>query len=121
MSKQYDKNNVFAQILRKELPSKTIYEDDNILCFEDISKAAPLHWLVIPKKEYVDFTDFTSKATPEEISQFFQAINKIIEIHNLDSKGFRVITNNGTNGGQTVFHFHVHILSGTTMKELHKY
>lgn len=117
---KYDNNNIFAKILRGEIPSKKIYEDDNVFCFEDISRAAPIHWLVIPKKGYSDFTDFTSNASSQEISNFFNSVNKIIKENNLNKNGFRLITNNGKNGGQSVFHFHVHILSGTTMKELHK-
>lgn len=120
MSKNYDPNNIFAKILRKEIPCTKIYEDDNVLCFEDISRAAPLHWLIIPKGAYTDFTDFTSKASPEEIAAFFGSINKIISEHNLNEQGFRMVTNNGASGGQSVFHFHVHILSGTKMKELHQ-
>lgn len=120
MSIKYDPDNIFAKILRNEIPCTKIYEDNNVLCFEDISRAAPIHWLVITKRQYVNFTDFTSKASPEEVARFFGSINAIISQHNLNEKGFRMVTNNGTNGGQSVFHFHMHILSGTKMKELHE-
>jgi diadenosine tetraphosphate (Ap4A) HIT family hydrolase len=116
--KQYNNNNVFAKILRKEIPCTTIYEDENVLCFEDISRAAPVHWLVIPKKNYIDFYDFTSQASSQEVFNFFKSINTIVQKYNLDEKGFRIVTNNGENSGQSVFHFHVHILSGKKMGEL---
>lgn len=117
---QYDTNNVFAKILRKEIPCTIIYEDQHLLCFEDISRTAPIHWLAIPKKPYTDFYHFTSETSPEEIANFFLSVNKIIQKHNLDKQGFRIVTNTGKNGGQSVFHFHVHILSGTKMQELHQ-
>lgn len=108
----YDENNVFAKILDGRLPSKKIYEDNNVLCFEDIAKAAPVHWLVIPKKKYVNFHDFTTKASPDEIATFFQTIAKIAEEKGLEEHGYRLVTNCGEGGGQVVFHFHVHILAG---------
>lgn len=120
MSTNYNPDNIFAKILRKEIPCTKIYEDDHVLCFEDISRAAPLHWLIIPKGAYINFTDFTSKASPEEVANFFGSVNHIIQEHNLNEQGFRMVTNNGANGGQSVFHFHMHILSGTKMKELHE-
>ena len=119
MTDHYNYNNIFAKILRKEIPFNKIYEDMNVLCFEDVSPICPIHWLVIPKKPYSSFTDFTSNAHNDEILNFYKSVNKIIEQHGLNQKGFRLVTNNGKQAGQTVFHFHVHILSGATMKELH--
>ncbi len=118
MVKEYDNNNPFAKILRNELSAKKIYEDDSVLCFEDLSKAADIHWLVIPKGSYTSFDDFTSKATSQEISNFFQAISKITREHGLNDKGYKLVTNNGSKVGQSVFHFHVHILSGSGLHHL---
>lgn len=108
----YNDNNIFAKILRKEAPCKKIYEDEILLCFEDISKAAPIHWLVIPKTKEENFSDFVSNNSPETVSHFFKTINKIIKENNLDKNGYRIISNCGKEAGQTVFHFHIHILSG---------
>lgn len=114
----YDSNNIFAKIIRGEIPSNKVYEDEKVLAFHDISKAAPTHILVIPKGEYCDFTDFTAKAQPSEISHFFQKVSEIIRLLELDKSGFRLISNMGKDGNQTVFHFHVHILSGKDLGAL---
>ena len=111
MSKKYDPENVFAKILDNKLPSTKIYEDDFLLCFEDISKSAPIHWLAIPKKNYVDYDDFLSSAEEKEILGFFKGVNKIIKDNDLDKKGYKLQANSGKKGGQEVFHFHMHILS----------
>ena len=114
----YDTINVFAKILKKEIPSKVIFEDDYVLCFEDISKAAKIHWLVIPKTQHTCFNDFISNSQDLEIVAFFRAIQKITTENNLDKYGYRLVTNNGKKVGQSVFHFHVHILSGQEIKGL---
>jgi histidine triad (HIT) family protein len=114
----YDKNNIFAKIIRNEIPSTKVYEDDQILAFNDVSKAAPTHVLVIPKGEYVDFLDFTSKASPELIVDFFRKVNQIAKSLKVDESGFRIISNIGTNAHQTVKHFHIHILAGKKMGPL---
>jgi len=113
----YDQNNIFAKIIRGEIPSTKIYEDDGILAFEDISKAAPIHILVIPKGEYISFEDFTLKAGSDEVANFFKQVAKIAAEQNLED-GYRLITNNGKNSGQTVFHFHIHILGKKKMTHL---
>jgi len=113
----YDKNNIFAKIIKGQIPSTKIYEDDRILAFEDISKAAPVHILVIPKGEYISFSDFTLKAGANEVNNFFKKIAQIASDQNLDD-GYRLITNNGHNAGQTVFHFHFHILGKKKMTDL---
>ena len=110
----YDNDNIFAKILREEIPCEKVYEDDNVLAFNDISKAAPVHILVIPKNAYTCFADFSTKATGEEIATFFKTIDKIAAEQDLDD-GFRLITNNGKNASQTVPHFHVHILGGRAL------
>lgn len=114
----YDKNNIFAKIIRGEIPANKVFEDEKVLAFHDISKAAPTHVLVIPKGEYLDFLDFTSNAAPEEISYFFKKINEIARLLEADKSGFRLISNIGSNAHQTVPHFHVHILAGKKLGAL---
>lgn len=118
MSKIYDSNNIFAKIIRGEIPADKIYEDDFVLAFYDISKAAPTHALVIPKGEYLDFLDFTKKAKKDEIIHFFDKIDEIVEILKVKDAGFRLISNIGANAHQTVPHFHMHILAGKKLGPL---
>lgn len=108
----YDPNNIFARILRGEIPNKTVYEDDHVLAFEDVYPKAPVHILVIPKGEYISIADFSANASAEEITAFHRAVAKIVKDKNLDKEGFRSIANTGVNGGQEVPHFHLHILGG---------
>lgn len=108
----YDKDNIFAKILRGEIPCDKVYEDDHVLAFNDIAPQAPVHILVIPKKAYISIDDFGAKAEPEEAKALFGAIHKITEEKNLQERGFRVIANTGKEGGQEVPHFHMHILGG---------
>ncbi len=108
----YDKNNVFAKILRGEIPSEKVYEDDEVLAFNDISKAAPVHVLVIPKAEFIDFDDFVSNASDEVVANFFKKVADIAKTLDLDKNNYRLITNKGALASQTVKHFHVHILGG---------
>lgn len=111
----YDDENIFAKILRKEIPCDAVYEDDYVLAFKDINPQAPVHILVIPKGKYISMTDFGAQANPEEMTAFWQAVSKIAEEHDLPESGFRVIANTGANGGQEVPHFHVHILGGCAL------
>jgi diadenosine tetraphosphate (Ap4A) HIT family hydrolase len=108
----YDNQNVFAKILRGEIPNQTVYEDEHVLAFNDINPQAPVHILVIPKGRYVSIADFGAQACADEIKAFYAAVAKIVEDRNLKQEGFRVIANAGMNGGQEVPHFHVHILGG---------
>ncbi len=114
----YDKNNIFAKIIRGEILAQKVYEDEKILAFHDISQAAPIHVLVIPKGEYLNFSDFVSKSNPQEISDFFKKVSKIAELVEADKSGFRLISNIGSNAHQTVPHFHVHILAGKKLGPL---
>lgn len=114
----YDKNNIFAKIIREEVPCKKIYEDEAMLCFENIRKEADVHWLMVPKGEYVCFDDFMSKADSGVVLKFFQAIRQIAHDHGLDKRGYKLVTNNGASVGQSVFHFHVHLLSGGNLMHL---
>ncbi len=111
----YDENNIFAKILRGEIPCGKVYEDDHVLAFNDISPQAPVHILVIPKGAYVSVADFGEKASSEEVTALWRAVSKIAEEQSLPEKGFRVIANTGLNGGQEVPHFHVHILGGKAL------
>lgn len=108
----YDDNNIFAKILRGEIPCKKVYEDSHVLAFNDIAPKAPVHVLVIPKGKYVSIVDFGSRASAEEIKGFYAAVAKIANEQGLDGSGFRTIANTGLNGGQEVPHFHVHLLGG---------
>lgn len=112
MTVSYDDNNIFAKILRKEIPCKPVYEDDHVLAFSDIAPKAPVHILVIPKGKYLSVADFGANASPEEITAFWRAVAKIAFDNGLPDSGFRAIANTGLNGGQEVPHFHVHILGG---------
>lgn len=107
----YDSNNVFAKILRGEIPNKTVYEDDAVLAFHDIAGAAPVHVLVIPKGEYASFHDF-AQAPAATVATFFDKVRHVAELLELPAEGYRLITNHGYNGSQSVPHFHVHILGG---------
>lgn len=108
----YDKNNIFARILRKEIPANVVYEDDYALAFHDINPKAPVHILVIPKGEFVSFFDFAEKASPDLMIGFEKAIHQVIQTFNLQEMGFRLLSNHGVQGGQEVPHYHVHIFGG---------
>lgn len=108
----YDTNNIFAKILRKEMPGERVYEDDHVLAIKDINPKAPTHVLVLPKGHYTSLMDFSIRATADEIGIFFQTVAKIAELLGLHDKGFRLVANTGSDGGQIVPHFHVHLLGG---------
>ena len=107
----YDEENIFAKILRSEIPCDKIFENDLVLSFRDINPKAKLHILIIPKKPYIDIADFLENADINFQSNFWSSVNKIISLLDLKSKGFKIITNKGNDGGQEVFHFHLHLLS----------
>jgi diadenosine tetraphosphate (Ap4A) HIT family hydrolase len=108
----YDPNNIFAKILRAEIPCKKAYEDDHVLAFHDIQPQAPVHILVIPKGAYTCMDDFTAKASAEEITALFKALGQIARDNGLVEGGYRVISNCGANGGQEVPHLHLHLVGG---------
>jgi histidine triad (HIT) family protein len=108
----YDKNNIFSKILRKEINCEIVYEDEKVLFINDINPKASIHMLGIPKIEAVDFNEFILKADKEMISHFFLKITELTKEKNISETGYRLITNNGENGGQEVPHFHIHILGG---------
>ena len=111
----YDNQNIFAKILRNEIPCDKIYEDDEVLCFKDINPVAKIHVLLIPKGEFMSLEDFVSKAESKTISSFFKKINKIVKVLNLENSGYRIISNHGKDANQEVPHFHVHILGGENL------
>lgn len=108
----YDSSNIFARILRGEIPNKTVYEDDRVLAFHDIMPAAPVHVLVIPKGDYMSFDDFCYKAGATEVGLFFEKVHAVATELGLAATGYRLITNHGADASQSVPHFHVHILGG---------
>ena len=112
---KYDENNIFAKILRGEIPCKKIYEDDYVLSFEDVNPQKKTHVLIIPKGKYIDLDDFNENASKDEINGFFRAITLIakkLNISNLNGNGYRVISNIGEDGGQEVPHLHFHLIGG---------
>ena len=112
---KYDDNNIFAKILRGEIPCKKIYEDSFVLSFHDISPQKKIHALVIPKGKYIDLDDFSSRATPEEMVGLLKGINVVVkklEISTDTGKGYRALSNISEHGGQEVPHLHFHLLAG---------
>ena len=108
----YDDSNVFARILRGEIPNRTVYEDEHALAFHDINPLAPTHFLVIPKGAYVSWDDFSERASDAEIAGFVRAVGKVAREAGLVAPGYRLLANAGLNGGQEVPHLHVHIFAG---------
>ncbi len=108
----YDDTNIFARILRGEIPSRKVHEDEWSLAFHDINPQAPTHILVIPKGPYCSFADFSASASPEEIAGFIRAVGKIAKDLGLEAPGYRILANMGEHGGQEVPHFHVHLFAG---------
>ena len=108
----YDPQNVFARILRGELPCKRVHEDEFALAFHDINPQAPLHVLVIPKGRYVSAADFHATAPDAEIAGFWRAVAKVAKDLKLEEPGYRLLANVGHDAGQEVPHFHVHLFAG---------
>jgi diadenosine tetraphosphate (Ap4A) HIT family hydrolase len=111
-TKPYDDSNIFARILRGEIQSKKVYEDDHVLAFHDINPLSPTHILVIPKGSYVSWDDFSAKASDAEIAAFVRAVGTIAREADLVVDGYRLLANSGLNSGQEVPHLHVHIFAG---------
>lgn len=108
----YDDSNIFARILRGDLPSKTVYEDEFALAFHDINPQAPLHILVIPKGSYVSWDDFSERGSEAEIAGFVRAVGKVARDLGLVAPGYRLLANVGFDSHQEVPHLHVHIFAG---------
>ena len=108
----YDDNNIFARILRGEIPSTKVFEDDHALAFNDINPLAPTHVLVIPKGAYVSWDDFAANGSDAEIAGFVRAVGKVARDAGLVAGGYRLLANSGSNSGQEVPHLHVHVFGG---------
>jgi histidine triad (HIT) family protein len=108
----YNDGNIFARILRGEIPCNKVYEDQHALAFHDISPAAPTHILVIPKGPYVSWDDFSARAGEAEIAGFVRAVGTVARDAGLVDDGYRLLANTGQNSGQEVPHLHVHIFAG---------
>jgi diadenosine tetraphosphate (Ap4A) HIT family hydrolase len=108
----YDRNNVFARILRGEIPCKKVYEDQDVLAFYDIRPQTPTHILVIPKGEYVSLDDFSEKASADEIAALIRALGHVAREHGVAQTGYRILANSGAAAHQEVPHFHVHLFGG---------
>ena len=114
----YDETNIFARILRGEIPSKKVYEDEWVLAFHDINPLAPTHVLVIPKGRYVSWDDFSAKGSDAEIAGFVRAVGKVARDAGLVAGGYRLLANSGLNSGQEVPHLHVHVFGGRPLGPL---
>lgn len=108
----YDDGNIFARILRDEIPSRRVFEDEYAVAFHDIAPLAPIHVLVIPRGRYVSLADFTAKASVAEIAGFFRAVGTVARQLGLEAGGYRTLANVGPLAGQEVPHLHVHIFAG---------
>ena len=116
----YDPNNIFARILRGEIPNKTVYEDDHVLAFHDINPQTKVHVMVIPKGAYVSFADFSQNASPEEITAFMRAAGKIARDLGVEEDGYRILSNHGVHAAQEVPHFHLHLFGGQQLGRMIK-
>ena len=108
----YDDQNIFAKILRGEIPNNTVMETGHSLAFHDISPLAPIHILVIPKGPYVSWDDFTAKASDSEIADFVRTVGEVARRAGADSQGYRILANSGKRAGQEVPHLHMHVFGG---------
>ena len=112
-SKQsYDDQNIFAKILRGEIPCNKVYEDEHVLAFHDIAPLAPVHVLVIPKGSYVSWDDFSKDASDAEIAALVRAAGEVARIVGADTQGYRLLANSGKRSGQEVPHLHLHVFGG---------
>jgi diadenosine tetraphosphate (Ap4A) HIT family hydrolase len=108
----YDETNIFARILRGEIPARKVHEDEYALAFHDINPQAPVHILVIPRGAYVSWDDFSARAPDAEIAGFVRAVGHVAREQGLVAPGYRLLANAGTNSGQEVPHLHVHLFGG---------
>jgi len=111
----YDDQNIFAKILRGEIPCRRVYEDEWALAFHDIAPQAPVHVLVVPKGRYVSIADFAVQAGATEIAGFFRAVATVARQLDLEAPGYRLLANMGEHAGQEVPHFHVHLFGGAPL------
>lgn len=116
----YDDSNIFARILRGEIPCDKVYEDDYALAFRDIAPQTPIHVLVIPKGAYVSADDFSEKANDAEIAGFFRALGKVARDLGAVEPGYRILANHGRDAHQEVPHFHMHVFAGKDLGRMIK-
>jgi histidine triad (HIT) family protein len=116
----YDKDNIFARILRGEIPCNKVHEDEHSLAFHDINPQTPVHVLVIPKGEYVNMDDFSANASDAEIAGFVRTIGLVARQMGVAEGGYRFLANNGTNALQEVPHLHVHVFGGKNLGRMIK-
>jgi histidine triad (HIT) family protein len=109
-------NTIFSKIINREIPANIIYETDSVLAFQDINPQAPVHVLIIPKNEIPKVTDLNSKEHAQLLGEMFDAANNIAKRLEISENGFRLVFNCGPNGGQDVYHLHMHLLGGRQMK-----
>jgi histidine triad (HIT) family protein len=114
----YDNNNIFAKIIKGEIPANKIYEDEHILAFKDINPLAPIHVLIIPKFSAISYSDFVKNAPDELLINFFRKIEHIIDLLKVRDSGYRLITNDGDDANQEVKHFHLHLLAGVNLGKI---
>ena len=114
----YDDDNIFAKIINKRISTEVIIESEYSIAFNDIAPQAPIHILIIPKGKYIKYDDFLSKASKEEINDFFMLINRLVKINNLKDAGYRLISNAGENANQEVPHLHFHLLAGKNLGKM---
>ena len=112
VTKPYDSTNIFARILRGEVPSNKVYEDEHALAFHDVNPQAPVHILVVPKGAFVSWDDFSERGSAEEIAGFVKAVGHVARSQGMVTRGYRLLANVGRNGGQEVPHLHVHVFGG---------
>ncbi len=113
----YDDQNIFARLLRGEIPSRRVYEDEWAVAFHDIAPQAKLHVLVVPRGRYVSMADFTRDASDAEIAGFFRAVGIVARQLGLEEPGYRILANMGADGGQEVPHLHVHLFGGEALSQ----
>ncbi len=119
-SAAYDDGNIFARILRGEIPCDKVYEDDHVLAFNDINPQTPLHVLVIPKGAYVSMDDFAANAPDVEIAALMRAVGRIARDRGVVDTGYRILANHGADANQEVAHFHIHIFAGQPLGRMIK-
>ena len=111
----YDDGNIFARVLKGDLPCKTVLETEHSLAFHDVNPLAPIHVLVIPRGSYVSWDDFSARASDAEIADFARAVGEVARMTGADAQGYRLLANSGKRAGQEVPHLHVHVFGGAPL------
>ena len=114
----YDDDNIFAKLLNNKLLTDIILENEHAIAFHDIAPQAPVHILIIPKGKFIKYDDFLNKASKDEIYYFFDLINQLVKVYDLENTGYRLITNAGKNANQEVPHLHFHLLAGKNLGKM---